>query len=161
MQLAVLCTAAGMNVAITRTTIATTLILAFLPGEPAAIPAILMASLCSLFATSYMVCPKLPSAKCGRSDCRLIEPSLIRFHAFLSSLSSRVRSHEVILTTACSMKNTASGSTASSKKKTITNTAKARKGGFWCFCILVSEKVVVSLAFVERSLFSAFEEPLA
>ncbi|KAG7346731.1 chloride channel [Nitzschia inconspicua] len=54
MQLAVLCTAAGMNVAITRTSLATTLILAFLPGEPVAIPAILMASICSLFATSYM-----------------------------------------------------------------------------------------------------------
>jgi Voltage gated chloride channel len=55
MQLAVLCTAAGMNVAITRTSLATTLILAFLAGEPAAIPPTLMASLCSLFATSYVV----------------------------------------------------------------------------------------------------------
>lgn len=54
-QVAILCTAAGMNVAITRTALASTLILAFLPGEPCAIPAILMASLCSLFATSYMV----------------------------------------------------------------------------------------------------------
>ena len=54
-QVAVLCTAAGMNVAITRTAMASTLILAFLPGEPCAIPAILMASICSLFATSYMV----------------------------------------------------------------------------------------------------------
>mmetsp|Transcript_53317 Transcript_53317/g.129594 ORF Transcript_53317/g.129594 Transcript_53317/m.129594 type:complete len:474 (-) Transcript_53317:280-1701(-) len=53
-QVAVLCTAAGMNVAITRTAMASTLILAFLPGEPCAIPAILMASICSLFATSYM-----------------------------------------------------------------------------------------------------------
>jgi hypothetical protein len=32
-----------------------------LPGEPCAIPAILMASLCSLFATSYMVrCSAVP-----------------------------------------------------------------------------------------------------
>ena len=55
LQLSVLCMAAGMNVAITRTSLATTLILAFLPGEPCAIPAILMASLCSLFATAYLV----------------------------------------------------------------------------------------------------------
>lgn len=54
LQLCVLCTAAGMNVAITRTGLASTLILAFLPGEPAAQPAILMASLCSLFATAYL-----------------------------------------------------------------------------------------------------------
>lgn len=54
MQIIVLCTAAAMNVAITRTTLATTLILAFLPGEPIAIPPLLMSSICSLFATSYM-----------------------------------------------------------------------------------------------------------
>jgi len=54
LQVVVLCTAAAMNVAITRTALATTLILAMLPGEPMAIPPILMASLCSLFATSYM-----------------------------------------------------------------------------------------------------------
>jgi len=54
LQIVVLCTAAAMNVAITRTALATTLILAFLPGEPIAIPPILMASICSLFATSYM-----------------------------------------------------------------------------------------------------------
>merc|ERR1712151_381809 len=54
LQVSVLCMAAGMNVAITRTSMATTLILAFLSGEPCAIPPILMASLCSLFATSYM-----------------------------------------------------------------------------------------------------------
>jgi H+/Cl- antiporter ClcA len=53
-QVVVLSTAAALNVAITRTSLATTLILAFLPGEPMAIPPILMASICSLFATSYM-----------------------------------------------------------------------------------------------------------
>jgi H+/Cl- antiporter ClcA len=53
-QVTVLCMAAGMNVAITRTALATTLILAFLPGEPFCIPAVLMASLCSLFATAYV-----------------------------------------------------------------------------------------------------------
>jgi H+/Cl- antiporter ClcA len=58
LQIVVLCTAAAMNVAITRTALATTLILAFLPGEPIAIPPILMASICSLFATSYMVSEK-------------------------------------------------------------------------------------------------------
>jgi H+/Cl- antiporter ClcA len=55
MQISVLCMAAGMNVAITRTSLASTLILAFLPGEPCAIPPILMASICSLFATAYVV----------------------------------------------------------------------------------------------------------
>jgi H+/Cl- antiporter ClcA len=66
LQLAVLCTAAGMNVAITRTSLATTLILAFLSGEPCAIPGILMASICSLFATSYMVSSpcSTPNQKC-------------------------------------------------------------------------------------------------
>lgn len=54
LQVVVLCTAAAMNVAITRTSLATTLILSFLPGEPMAIPPILMSSICSLFATSYM-----------------------------------------------------------------------------------------------------------
>ena len=53
-QVSVLCMAAGINVAITRTALASTLILAFLPGEPCAIPAILMASLSSLFATAYV-----------------------------------------------------------------------------------------------------------
>lgn len=53
-QLCVLCTAAAMNVAITRTALATTLILTFLSGEHMTGPAILMASICSLFATSYM-----------------------------------------------------------------------------------------------------------
>jgi H+/Cl- antiporter ClcA len=55
MQVAVLCMAAGLNVAITRTSLATTLILSFLAGEPASLPPILMASLCSLFATAYLV----------------------------------------------------------------------------------------------------------
>ena len=55
-QLCVLCTAAAINVAITRTALATTLILTFLSGEHMTGPAILMASICSLFATSYMVC---------------------------------------------------------------------------------------------------------
>lgn len=53
-QVSVLCMAAGINVAITRTAMASTLILAFLPAEPLCIPAILMASLCSLFATAYL-----------------------------------------------------------------------------------------------------------
>ena len=46
--------AAGINVAITRTALASTLILSFLSGEACAIPALLMASLCSLFATAYL-----------------------------------------------------------------------------------------------------------
>eukprot|EP00980_Cylindrotheca_fusiformis_P030176 scaffold24509_cov127-Cylindrotheca_fusiformis.AAC.7 len=54
LQVTVLCMAAGINVAITRTALASTLILAFLPGELFCIPAILMASLCSSFATAYL-----------------------------------------------------------------------------------------------------------
>ncbi len=54
LQICVLCMAAGINVAITRTVLASTLILSFLSGEPCALPSILMASLCSLFATAYL-----------------------------------------------------------------------------------------------------------
>ena len=43
-----------INVAITRTALATSLILAFLSGEQLALPSILAASIASLFATSYM-----------------------------------------------------------------------------------------------------------
>lgn len=53
-QLAVLCFAAGINVAITRTVLATTIILCYHSGEQQAIGAVLAASLVSLFATSYM-----------------------------------------------------------------------------------------------------------
>jgi H+/Cl- antiporter ClcA len=54
-QIACLCIAAGINVAITRTALATSLILATLAGEINAGPPILAASLVSLFATAYMV----------------------------------------------------------------------------------------------------------
>jgi len=53
-QVACLCFAASINVAITRTSLATTLILGYLAGEPNAIPTILFSSLVSLIATSYM-----------------------------------------------------------------------------------------------------------
>jgi len=49
-----LCMAAGLNVAITKTTMATTLILVYLSGEQNAMSAVLSASLVSIFATSYM-----------------------------------------------------------------------------------------------------------
>lgn len=54
-QLCVLCMAASINVAITRTSIATTLILCYLSGEQCALSAVLASSLVSLFATGYMV----------------------------------------------------------------------------------------------------------
>jgi H+/Cl- antiporter ClcA len=54
-QVACLCMAAGINVAITRTSLATSLILCYLAGEPNAISAVLASSLVSLFATTYMV----------------------------------------------------------------------------------------------------------
>lgn len=52
--LACLSFAAGINVGITRTSLATPLILCFLAGEPCAMSGVLAASLCSLLATSYM-----------------------------------------------------------------------------------------------------------
>ena len=52
--MACLCMAAGINVAITRTALASTLILAALAGEGNAIPPVLAASIASMFATSYM-----------------------------------------------------------------------------------------------------------
>jgi hypothetical protein len=54
-QISCLCFAAGINVAITRTALATSLILATLAGEINAGPPVLAASLVSLFATAYMV----------------------------------------------------------------------------------------------------------
>jgi H+/Cl- antiporter ClcA len=53
-QLCVLCMAAAINVGITRTAIATTLILSYLSGEQCSIAPVLAASLVSLFATGYM-----------------------------------------------------------------------------------------------------------
>ena len=53
-QLCVLCLAAAVNVAVTRTALATTIILTYLAGEPNALSAILAASLVSLFVTGYM-----------------------------------------------------------------------------------------------------------
>lgn len=53
-QICVLCMAASMNVALTRTAIASTLILSYLSGEQKCLSAILAASLVSLFVTAYM-----------------------------------------------------------------------------------------------------------
>ena len=49
-----LCFAAGINVAITRTALATSLILSFLSDEMYCLPAILAASISSLFTTAYL-----------------------------------------------------------------------------------------------------------
>lgn len=53
-QICVLCLAGAINVAITRTSIATTLILVYLSGEPNSTSAVLASCLVSLFATGYM-----------------------------------------------------------------------------------------------------------
>lgn len=53
-QICVLCLAAAVNVAVTRTSLATSIILTYLSGEPNALSAILAASLVSLFVTGYM-----------------------------------------------------------------------------------------------------------
>jgi len=53
-SLACLCLAAGINVGITRTALGTSIILCYLGNEPYAITAVLVASIVSLFATSYM-----------------------------------------------------------------------------------------------------------
>lgn len=62
MPLCVLGFAAGINVAITRTSLATPMILCFLAGEPNALSGVLAASLVSLFATAYMpfIGPQIP-----------------------------------------------------------------------------------------------------
>ena len=63
LQLCCLCMAGAINVAITRTAIATTLILAYLSGEQNAISAILASCLVSLFATGYMPLIKTQMAR--------------------------------------------------------------------------------------------------
>jgi hypothetical protein len=65
LQLCVLCMAASLNVALTRTAISTTLILVFLSGEQNAMAPVLAAALVSLFVTSYMTF--IPS-QIGRHD---------------------------------------------------------------------------------------------
>ena len=62
---ACLCFAAGINVAITRTALATSIILVYLSGEPNTMSPVLAASLISLFATSYMPFIK---TQCERAD---------------------------------------------------------------------------------------------
>mmetsp|Transcript_867 Transcript_867/g.1370 ORF Transcript_867/g.1370 Transcript_867/m.1370 type:complete len:767 (-) Transcript_867:170-2470(-) len=84
-QMACLCFAAGLNVAITRTSLASTLILCYLSGEPNAISAVLASSLVSLFATSYM---KFIKTQIVRSD---IDHGLYRF--FPNQQAQRERNH--------------------------------------------------------------------
>lgn len=84
-----LCIAAGINVAITRTSLGTTIILVFLAGEQNCTSAVLAASLVSLFATSYMPFIKSQST---RSD---IEESL--FFEEVASASTEVGEKEVLI----------------------------------------------------------------
>ena len=74
LQLCTLCVAAGTNVAITRAALGTSLVLAFLSGQDVTFPAILMASLTSLFATSYL---KFLKTQICRAD---VDHSLFRRH---------------------------------------------------------------------------------
>ena len=74
-QLCCLCLAASINVAITRTSIATTLILAYLSGEQNAITAILASSLISLFATGYMPFIKTQMARADIDQSLYHSPS--------------------------------------------------------------------------------------
>lgn len=67
-QLCVLCMAAALNVALTRTAIATTLILAYLSGEQAAMPSITAAALVSLFVTAYMPFIQTQSSRSDLED---------------------------------------------------------------------------------------------
>jgi H+/Cl- antiporter ClcA len=69
LQLCCLCMAGAINVAITRTAIATTLILSFLSGEQNAISAILASCLVSLFATGYMPFIKTQMARADLNTC--------------------------------------------------------------------------------------------
>lgn len=63
LQLATLCMPGGNNFAILRTSLATSLILSFFVGKPCALPAILGASVYSLFANSYMTFLKMQLAR--------------------------------------------------------------------------------------------------
>ena len=73
-QITILCVASGLNVAITRTGLATPLILCALAGEQEALAPVLAASLASLMATAYM--PFIKS-QVARSD---VEGSLFFYH---------------------------------------------------------------------------------
>lgn len=72
LPLSTLCVAAGTNVAITRAALGTSLVLVFLSGHLVTFPAILMASLTSLFATGYL---KFLKTQICRSD---VDHSLFR-----------------------------------------------------------------------------------
>lgn len=120
--IAALCFAAGINVAITRTALATTCILVFLSGEVNAAPPVLAAALMSLFVTSYMVCIsvcfnirfhrcKLSELFCCRFCCSTdinVTLFILSFHAWhmhshssqLSNLVKILKTHSCILTLA-------------------------------------------------------------
>ncbi|KAL9185552.1 hypothetical protein ACHAXT_003329 [Thalassiosira profunda] len=85
-SIATLCFAAGVNVAITRTSVATSLILTALSGEQCALPAVLAASIVSLFATGYV--PFIKS-QIARSD---IDFSLYYRHGQQPRLQDSFRS---------------------------------------------------------------------
>jgi H+/Cl- antiporter ClcA len=68
-QLCVLCMAGAINTAITRTSIATALILAYLAGEQNAISAILASCLVSLFVTAYMPFIKTQMVRADMDCC--------------------------------------------------------------------------------------------
>ena len=74
LALSTLCVAAGTNVAITRAALGTSLVLTFLSGHLVSFPAILMASLTSLFATGYL---KFLKTQICRSD---VDHSLFRLN---------------------------------------------------------------------------------
>lgn len=80
--IAILCFAAGINVTITRTVIATPLILCSLAGEGNAIAPVLAASLASLFATYYMVRFSFVFQNLSSRLKRLAFPFVHAFHPF-------------------------------------------------------------------------------
>jgi len=75
-SLACLCFAAGINVSITKTSLATALILMKLSGEINLLPPILAASLTSLFATSYMPFIKTQVSRTEDGDIAEYRPSM-------------------------------------------------------------------------------------
>lgn len=100
--IAILSVAAGINVAITRTTLATPLILCSLAGESNAVSPVLAASLVSVFATYYMV-SFIIQFVCSvlNSTFQLLFLTLFRYFYFCSHLSSHNKRVRISLKRSC------------------------------------------------------------
>lgn len=90
--LSTLCFAASINVAITRTALSSTMVLAFLSGEQMALPAVLAASVVSLFLTGYMPFIKSQIARSDIDFSIYYEPQQPKIRESVSKGHKRARS---------------------------------------------------------------------